>query len=235
MPVIFFNVPALLFMLFAPTLLEAAAAKRVDDASITPKGECQLDAWLGSSGKSHELVALPVCGVTDRTDIILGYERVDPHNEPHESALAWQVKSRLTTPEKSFQAAMALGGSVNLNRQDDDRKLRDVFVNLPISYFAGEATELRLNVGMLRDLDDRDWQMTSGLGVVQEINDNVAAFAEAFWTDFRGDQYERGWQAGVLFPDVTERLDLNLTVLNSRPDTQRRYSLLLGFTLNFFP
>jgi len=235
MPISFFSMALLLFILSFPTLVDAAAAKRVDDAAVTAAGQCQLESWLGTSGKSHEFVALPTCGLTDRTDFTLGLEWLSPSDEPNETALVWQAKTRLTNPTNRLQTALALGGSFDMKRRGQDRTKRDYFVNLPVSFLAGDTTEFRVNAGMLRDQNEREWQTIAGIGVVHELSEHIAAFAETFRVDYRGDSRERGWQAGFLFPGTERGFDLDITVLNSRPDSQRRYSIILGFTLNIWP
>ncbi|EMR13578.1 hypothetical protein MPL1_04247 [Methylophaga lonarensis MPL] len=206
----------------------AAAGMRVDDAEAKSRGDCELESWLATTGKSHEIMLMPSCGVGAATELSVGYERLVPRRDSNSNSLIFQSKTQLSSEDQPLQFALSIGSVLDLTRRDNDPRISDVFINLPITFELQPHTELRLNAGLLRDRAEQNTLGTGGVALVQSLNPNIDVFAEAFRIDDSG----RGWQAGFILPDIGNSMKLDLSILNSRPDDRRRFSLLLAVSFS---
>jgi len=214
---------ALLFSLVSQA--HAATAKRVDDTDVAQRGQCYVESWYATSNRTQELVLMPSCAISDQSEVSVGYERLSQRDSTSEHSLILQSKSRLSDPSSTIQMALALGGTVNLDRREDDKQLSNIFINLPFTTSLTNSTELLVNLGLLHDRDQHSNFGIGGIGLHQQIGADFRVFAETFRIDDSG----KGWQAGLILPSPSD-WQFDISLLNSRPDDRRRHSIMFAIS-----
>lgn len=214
---------ALLFNLFSPA--HAATAKRVDDTDVAQRGQCYVESWYANSNRTHELMFMPSCAISDQSEVSVGYERLSQRDSASDHSLILQSKSRLSDPSSTIQKALAWGGTVNLDRRANDKQLSNIFINLPFTAALTNSSELLVNLGLLHDRDQHRNFGIGGIGLQQQISADFSVFAETFRIDDSG----KGWQAGLILP-IPSDWQFDISLLNSRPDEKRRHSILFAIS-----
>ncbi|RUO26886.1 hypothetical protein CWE09_09405 [Aliidiomarina minuta] len=155
----------------------------VDDADITPPGECMLETWFqrASAGApqrvdqpnaSHSWVAMPICTTQNGWEVSLPVEYNTSDSEL--AAYGLELKTMLSTNLNG--GALALSVGVMRDHQESD--FEGGFINLPYSYPVNDALMVHVNVGTEYNNFDSEWNPTWGLATTFTVNERLDLIAE---------------------------------------------------------
>ncbi len=135
----------------------AAASLLVDDASITPAGECQLESWVRLHHRNgQERVAVPACTWAG-TEWSLG---LGHHSGESASDASLGIKRPLSLADASpLQLAVALAFDHDLHNAGS----RGLSLGLPVSIALAPDRTVHLEAGLRRQHDARGWTFGTGL------------------------------------------------------------------------
>ena len=179
-----------------------------DDASVNPRGQCQLETWWGHTQRYEQWHAAPACGVGANLEIGLEYVGIDPR-EPDPYAIGAQLKTAfpgLKWGEWDFGAKLATLTA----RTGSPKGWASESVAL-VGLASGEVIEgwvVHVNLGVdYRRRDDRTGGVY-GAAVVWEFAERAFAFAEV-----DGDpRFGAVRSAGARWWIFKDRLGLDATV-----------------------
>ncbi|MCS3747324.1 hypothetical protein FHY18_002935 [Xanthomonas arboricola] len=172
------------FALWHPVPVRAAASMVVDDAGVTPRGQCQLEAWWRATPGGASATAVPACNVLG-TEFSVGITDVR-HGS---AALDIGAKHMLRDPE---QHVWGLAVAVGLQRDWQDPQQRASYLTVPLtwSYGADGATRMHVNLGLVALHAGSD-ATTAGAGLEQVLTPKWTVLAEASGDD------RNGWGAQI--------------------------------------
>jgi hypothetical protein len=158
---------ALVSLLSAPAMANGGHFL-VDDADITPPGECQLETWFqrASAGAqdrvdqpsaSHVWVAQPACSTANGWEIAAPLEFSTSDSEL--AAYGLEVKTMLSTD--FMGGALAVSAGVMRDHQVND--FEGGFINLPFTTTLTDVVTLHVNAGAEYDNFDSEWNPTWGV------------------------------------------------------------------------
>ncbi|MBB3781082.1 hypothetical protein FHY16_003890 [Xanthomonas campestris] len=180
--------PSLLafFALWHPVPVRAAASMVVDDAGVTPRGQCQLEAWWRATPGGASATVVPACNVLG-TEFSLGVTDVR-HGS---TALDIGAKHTLRDPE---QHAWGLAVAVGLQRTWHEPQQRARYLTVPLTWSLGAdaATRIHVNLGFVALHAGSD-ATTAGVGLERTLTPKWTLLAEASGDDHNG----QGAQVGM--------------------------------------
>ncbi|WP_184362072.1 hypothetical protein [Xanthomonas euroxanthea] len=180
--------PSLLafFALWHPVPVRAAASMVVDDAGVTPRGQCQLEAWWRATPGGASATAIPACNVLG-TEFSLGVTDVR-HGS---TAFDIGAKHTLRDPE---QHAWGLAVAVGLQRTWQEAQQRARYLTVPLTWSLGAnaATRIHVNLGFVALHAGSD-ATTAGVGLERTLTPKWTLLAEASGDDHNG----QGAQVGM--------------------------------------
>ena len=167
------------FALWHPVPARAAASMVVDDAGVTPRGQCQLEAWWLATPGGASATAVPACNLWG-TEFALGMTDVR-HGS---AALDIGAKRMLRDPE---QHAWGLAVSVGLQRAWQEPQQRASYIAVPLTWSLGTAANTRshVNFGALVTHAGPD-TTTAGVGLEHVLTPAWTVLAEASGDDRDG-------------------------------------------------
>jgi hypothetical protein len=158
----------------------AARPMITDDARTVDAGACQLEAYRKNNHGSHELVALPACNFFADTELTVGAARNVEDFKSGRSGIVAQVK-KVFNPITPTELGTALSFGAIFNRNDvAGERVRQQYVNLPVSIPLRTDSMLHINIGILRDRELRETRSTWGLALEKELTERLTVIAEAF-------------------------------------------------------
>ncbi|MCD0247250.1 hypothetical protein JWH04_19405 [Xanthomonas melonis] len=169
-----------------PVTARAAASMVVDDAGVTARGHCQLEAWWRATPSGASSTVVPACNVMG-TEIALGL--TDVRHGP--ASLDVGAKRVLRDPERH---AWGLAVSVGMQRAWQGPQQRGSYLSVPLTWSIGPdaATRIHANLGASALHAGPD-TTSAGLGMEHAINASWTVLAEAFGDDHAG----QGGQLGL--------------------------------------
>ncbi len=173
------------FALWHPVPVRAAASMVVDDAGVTPRGQCQLEAWWRATPGGASATAVPACNVLG-TELALGLS--DSRHGP--VLLDLGVKRVLRdTERKAWGLALSLG----MQRTWQNPQQRNYYVALPMTWSLGPAasTHIHFSVGAVATHAGQD-TTNAGIGLEHAVTDSWTVLAEAFGDDHKGEGGQLG-------------------------------------------
>lgn len=215
------------FVLIAAFLLltcmrcaHAGASLYVDDASIVPAGQCQLESWLRAAAPGRELSLVPACHVAG-TEFGLGLSDYARPSQTHTAAFG----AKRVVHEAASQR-WALAASLGANWNASRGEFEGWNFNLPLSV-TGDAAgrgHWHFNLGWNAPKHGRD-ALTAGIGAEFALRSRWTALAEIF-----ADQHgSRVAQLGVRREfDASHSIDL---LVGHQNDGARSPWLTLGFNV----
>ena len=158
-----------------PQLAQAGASLLVDDAAVTPRDRCQLEAWARTYAPGQELTAVPACNF-DGTEFGLS---VSQFGRPSHGPILNLGAKRLF---RDFDAHdWGVGMSVGATWSGEHGRLDGWNLNLPVSVAldSQRRTIVHANVGW-NHLRDRGGALTGGLGLEQVLSERWTLLAEGY-------------------------------------------------------
>lgn len=197
-----------------------------DDASITPLGQCQLQAWIQADRQAGEGWLLPACTPLAGAEITAGgaLHRSDGGNY---SLGLVQIKFLLRDQAPgSWGAAVSLGWSRSSVVPTDPVDAR--LLNLMTSYRASDESYLvHVDVGARRDRIQRTTRATWGVAFERAPNARFGSFVEAFGASRESPTL----QTGIRYDLVPQRMSMNVTLGTQWRDGPREPFLSVGVNL----
>lgn len=155
----------------------------VDDADITPAGECMVETWVqrASAGaqdrvdqpsSSHVWAAQPICTTQNGWEITVPFEYSTSDSEP----AAYGLELKTMVSHNLYGGALALSFGVMRDHQDSD--FEGGFINIPYSRPVNDSVMLHVNVGTEYDNFESEWNPTWGLATTITVNERLDLIAE---------------------------------------------------------
>lgn len=155
----------------------------VDDADITPAGECMIETWVqrASAGAqdrvdqpsaSHVWAAQPICTTQNGWEITVPFEYSTSDSEL--AAYGLELKTMLSTD--LYGGALALSFGVMRDHQESD--FEGGFINIPYSRPLNDTVMIHVNVGTEYDNFESEWNPTWGLATTFTVYDRLDLIAE---------------------------------------------------------
>ncbi|WP_372382240.1 hypothetical protein ACCQ12_16180 [Xanthomonas sp. NCPPB 1068] len=172
--------------LWHPLSARAAASMVVDDASVTPRGQCQLEAWWRAMPASASSTLVPACNVAG-TEIAMGLSTM------RHGATSVDIGAKRVLRDPDHHV-LGLALSVGMQRSWQDPHQRASYITVPLTWSFGEAaaTRLHLNAGLVASHAGPD-TTNAGIGVERTVTAPWIVLGEAFVDDHRG----QGGQVGL--------------------------------------
>ncbi|MCC5854158.1 MAG: hypothetical protein JJU10_00560 [Idiomarina sp.] len=138
----------------------------VDEATITPIGECALDTWIAHSDSTSVLTLMPMCAVQSGWELALPAEL--NLSDGKFDLIGFEAKRMLS--ESFLDGALALSMGTAYNNTDDS--LDVVFVNIPYTRTIAGFGDLHINLGAEYAYSDRQIDPTWGVASTHAISDS---------------------------------------------------------------
>jgi hypothetical protein len=196
----------------------AARPLVTDDAKIVDPKSCQLESWLRFNRDGTERWALPGCNFTGNLEWTLG-GAVQPFGDGNAlTDVVVQGKTVLKPVETNgYGVALAIGMEQH-PKAEYRHTPGSVYAYLPVTVsLRDDRFLLHTNVGVSRDRDERQTQMTWGIAGEAAVTERLTVIAETF-----GNHRESPWyQAGLRVWCVPGTVQLDATI-GSQFGPQRR-------------
>ncbi len=170
--------------LAAPLLLTPGAGAQqfiVDDAAITPRGACQVEAWWGTA----EAWVLPACTFLPATELTVGFAHLDPGTGSRDAHGILEVKSVFRDADRErWGLGFVVGAAIPVDGAGPATSAW-AFVPLTVHAEALPAT-LHLNAGWGFEREDH----------VSHVHDHHGL---AWGARADLELHPRGWLIGELF------------------------------------
>lgn len=147
----------------------------VDDADITPVGECALETWfqqLSAGSSEHALVAQGACTQAQGWEITLPVVYNTSDNEL--AGYGLELKTMLS--DSWLGGALALSMGVMRDHQAGD--FEGGFLNVPFSYELNDMVAVHINLGTEYNKLDSEWSTTWGFATTYTLHENLAVIGE---------------------------------------------------------
>ena len=155
----------------------------VDDADITPPGECMVETWgqrasagaqdrVDQPNATHAWVAQAMCTTQNGWEIAVPLEYSTSDSEL--AAYGLELKTMLST--NLYGGALALSFGVMRDHQESD--FEGGFINLPYSYPLNDTLMVHVNVGTEYDNFESEWSPTWGFATTVTVNERLDLIAE---------------------------------------------------------
>jgi hypothetical protein len=199
----------------------AGASLLVDDATLTPSGQCQVESWVRAYALGGELTAVPACNFAN-TEFGLGYSH---YTHPRTSRLWTLGIKRLFRDFDTHD--WGLGLSAGAAWDSDAVRWANWSINLPASFAldAERNVVLHANIGWIKP-DGQHGGVTGGVGMEVALTPSWTLLAEVH-DDHRGTSTA---QFGVRRASG-EAASLDLLV--GQDGIQNSPWLTLGFNVSF--
>ncbi|MDP4529091.1 hypothetical protein Q3O59_08615 [Alkalimonas delamerensis] len=148
----------------------------VDDADITPPGECAVETWFQRAsvgGASfHGLEVQPMCSTRNGWEIALPLAYNTSDSEL--AGYGLELKTMLSTD--FYGGALAL--SFGVMRDHQESEFEGGFINVPYSAEISDAVMLHVNLGVEYDKFESDWNPTWGLASTFTVHERLDLIVE---------------------------------------------------------
>ena len=196
--------------LLAAAPLRAAQPYVTDDARLVPAGACQLEVGKRVLRGSREAWLLPACNPLGNLELSLGMNRAHAVDTERATAIVVQAKSLI---RELKPGEYGLGWVANLESRRHPRpgqsRTGDAHVAGIYSHsFRDDTFFIHANAGVRRLRDEHATEATWGLAAEYNFTERIAALVEASDTT----RSPRGYQAGLWFALVPDRLELDISV-----------------------
>lgn len=158
-----------------PPPARAGASLYVDDASVTPRGHCQVESWMRGYAPGKEFSSVPACNI-DGTEFGLGLNHFD--HPSSRSIVSLGVKRAF----RDFDAQRwGVAASISANWDSAYGRLDGWNANIPVSVAldADRRTVVHANLGWSK-LRHAGGRVTRGMGVEQRLGAHWTLLGEAY-------------------------------------------------------
>jgi len=200
---------------FAPMVAANGGHFMVDDAAIAPPRTCQLETWVTRQSPETTMTLNPACNITGGSEwsIPIEYDTVNSETR----AMGLEYKTVLFHPNRG--PAIAVSGGAMYQRAES--AVRDVYLNVPVSWQIIDPLTLHLNGGVMHDRALDDTYATWGLaGTLKTISGPVLI---AEYTD--NDRYDPTYGLGARFTIGSTRWTLDMGVARDTHLEETAYTL----------
>ncbi len=181
------------------TFAHAAPPLVTEDAGTLAPGACQIEFEQRTFKRSTERDVLPACNLLFNSEMQLGFLHSRIDEAPSEKRWLFQVKKTLWESEKDGVALGIAAGTIKRNGASE----RENYVTLPLTGVV-DSTTWSLNLGTLRNSEERKWKTTWAGAVEHDLTEKVTLVGEVFGT--RGEPSTA--QAGLRYWLVAKKLQL---------------------------
>lgn len=202
-----------------PAVVHAAQPYVTDDARILPAGACQLELGKRVLRGSREAWLLPACNAFGNIELTLGANRSNAVDGEQTTDGVVQAKG-LFREMKANDYGLGWVANAEFHRrpQPDQKRVGSLSASVLYSRsFLDDVLFLHTNVGARRLRDAGATAATWGLAAEFSVNERFALLAETADTT----RSRRGYQAGLWFALVPDRLELDVSVGGEARDFRR--------------
>lgn len=183
--------------------LAAGGPYVVDDADVTERGQCHVEAWHSYQNSNNAIsVVAPACNIGGIEWTLMGIRTTEAGEGDTTGALEAKYLAHPISPGGvGVAVTLGLGSGESLNRAGE------AYLNVPLSYQPVDELLLHLNLGSLYGREDSSWSSTWGLGFDWEFMPRLNLIGEHFGDD-RGFS---AWQLGLRPAVVEDSVFLDFT------------------------
>lgn len=217
----------LAFAVLAAAPLHAAQPYVTDDARLLPAGACQLEVGKRVLRGSREAWLLPACNAFGNMELTLGANRTTPVEGGQTTDVVLQGKG-LFRELKPNDYGLGWVANVEVHRHPQAGEKRAGSVSASGIYshaFFDEVFFVHANLGARRLRDVGTTAIAWGLAAEYNVTDRIALLAETADTT----RSRRGYQAGLWFALVPDRLELDVSVGGDARDFRQTRYWTIGF------
>lgn len=176
--------PAALIITLAQPAFAAGGHFLVDDADITPAGDCQLESWFqrASSGThdrvdqpsaEHAWVAQSMCSTRNFWEVATPVE----YNTSDNELAAYGLEVKTMMPIQLLEGNLAF--SAGIMRDHQESEFEGGFINIPYSRALNERFKMHFNLGTEYNQADSEWSPTWGAATAFRLHDRIDLISEA--------------------------------------------------------
>ncbi len=158
-----------------PSLAHAGASLYVDDASVTPRGHCQVESWVRGYAPGTEFASVPACNIRG-TEFGLG---VNAFGHPSGGPI---VNLGVKRTFRDFDAQRwGIAASIGASWDGAHQRFDGWSANVPASVAldADHRTVVHANLGWSKPRHARG-RVTRGLGIEQRLDERWSLLGEAY-------------------------------------------------------
>lgn len=174
---------ASLFAFTTPSVHANGGHFLVDDADITPPGECALEIWgqrasagaqerVDQPNASHVMVAQPMCSTNNGWEVAVPLE----YSTSDSQLAAYGLELKTMLSHDLYGGALALSFGVMRDHQANDYE--GGFINLPYSYSVHDDMVLHINTGAEYSNFEDEWNATWGVATTFTFSERLDLIAE---------------------------------------------------------
>ncbi len=159
----------------APSLARAGASLYVDDASVTPRGHCQVESWVRGYAPGNEFASVPACNIRG-TEFGLG---VNTFAHPSRGPI---VNLGVKRAFRDFDTQRwGIAASVGASWDNAHHRFDGWNANIPVSVAldADRHTVVHANLGWSKPRHTRG-RLTRGIGIEQRLDAHWTLLGEAY-------------------------------------------------------
>lgn len=194
-------------VLFTATVAHAAPPLVTEDAGTLAPGACQIEFEQRTFKKSTERDVLPACNLLFNSEMQLGFLHTRIDEAPSEKRWLFQAKKTLWESEKDGLALGIAAGTIKRNGASE----RENYITMPLTGVV-DSTTWSLNLGTLRNSEERKWKATWAGAVEHDLTEKVTLVGEIFGA--RGESATA--QAGLRYWLVAKKIQLTASVGKQR-------------------
>lgn len=144
----------------------------VDDADITPRGECAVETFVQRFAGTSGVATAGLC--TTQSGWEIGVPVTYNLSDNELSTYGLELKTIAT--DNLWGGALAI--SVGVERDNEANAYSGGFINLPYSRSLSSDVVLHVNIGSAYSHAERDWQATWGVASTFTLNEQLDVIAE---------------------------------------------------------
>lgn len=202
------NILLITLLLFSRSAY-AARPMLTDDARVTDAKSCQIETWVRDNRNSTEFWALPACNFTGNLELTIGGAKSNDSNGTKTTDTVYQAKTlvrKLTTNDWGYGLVVGNVRHPAINAQSNVIGNFYAYVPASISFLDDEFI-LHANLGVLHSKEEKNTNLTWGVGSETKLTDKSYFIAESFGQN-SGNPY---YQLGIRYWLVPNHMQIDTT------------------------
>lgn len=187
----------------------AARPMLTDDARVTDAKSCQMETWVRDNKNSTEFWALPACNFTGNLELTIGGAKSHDSNGTKTTDSVYQAKTllrKLSTNDWGYGLVVGNVRHPAINTQSNG--IGDFYAYVPSSIsFLDDKFVLHTNLGVLHSKQEKNTNLTWGVGSETRLTDKSYLIAETFGQN-KGNPY---YQVGIRYWLVPNHVQIDTT------------------------
>jgi len=187
----------------------AARPMLTDDARVTDAKSCQMETWVRDNKNSTEFWALPACNFTGNLELTIGAAKSHDSNGTKTTDSVYQAKTllrKLATNDWGYGLVVGNVRHPAINAQSNG--IGDFYAYVPSSIsFFDDKFVLHTNLGVLHSKQEKNTNLTWGVGSETRLTDKSYLIAETFGQN-KGNPY---YQVGIRYWLVANHVQIDTT------------------------